>query len=209
VVVERRVFEGVDGLRDVIATSLNGNVIVVGEVDTSVLLRGVVGDAEELTFQTSVGRAGDVLAIAPLAITRAAGRAATAVTTAVRTSVTWLSVSIGIEGPALTVRVPAWITIGGTARTKVVGVGPVTTRAAPGTTIARTGGRSGIHAGSSVHVALAKVRGDVGRPARGSGRASVLRVVDGQVAHLETVGHICGCGLKKRLEMVVGQWACA
>jgi hypothetical protein len=106
VIVERGVFEGVDGFRDVVTAGLHGDVIVVGEVDTGLLLCGVVGNAKKLTLQTSVGRAGDVLAIAPLSISGAAGRTAAAVTATVRTCVTWVSVSIGIEGPALTVRVP-------------------------------------------------------------------------------------------------------
>jgi hypothetical protein len=138
VVVKRGVSEGVDGLRDVLTGRLNGNVIVVGEVDAGVLLGGVIlTETEELTLQARVGRTGDVLAIAPLAIARAtsssAAAAAVATTTTVRACVTWISVSIGIEWPEFFHGVPAGITVGRAARTEVGGIGisPVTATSIP------------------------------------------------------------------------------
>jgi hypothetical protein len=77
-VVQGRVGEGVDGIGDVLARGFDGDVIVVGKVDSSLLLGGVVGDTEELTLDTGVDRAGDVLAVAPLSVARASCRAAAA-----------------------------------------------------------------------------------------------------------------------------------
>jgi hypothetical protein len=68
VVVQRRVGELGDRLRDIISGGLNGNIIVVGEVDSSLLLRGVVGHSEQLALQASIGGTRNVLAVAPLAI---------------------------------------------------------------------------------------------------------------------------------------------
>lgn len=71
----------------------------------------------------------------------------------------------------------------------------------PRTTVARARGRSSstVHVtGASARAALgaAEVRRDVGGTTltlRGvTPLGSVLGVVDGQVAHLETVGHDCG-----------------
>jgi hypothetical protein len=84
VVIERGVGERVDGLGDVLAGCLNGDIVVVGEVDTGVLLARVVGDTEEFTLNASVDGTGDVLAITPLAITRATALRAT--TTGVATT---------------------------------------------------------------------------------------------------------------------------
>jgi hypothetical protein len=140
VVVKRGVSEGVNGLGDVLAGRLNGDIVVVGEVDAGVLLGGVIlTETEELTLQTGVGRAGDVLAVTPLTIARATGgsTAAAAVattTTTVRAALSWMSVSIGIEGPEFSIWVPAGITVGrAAARAEVrgVGVSPVTTTSIP------------------------------------------------------------------------------
>lgn len=129
VVIQGRVGEGVDRLRDIVTRGLHGDVVVVGKVDASVLLGGIVGKTEQFAFETGIGRTGNVLAVTPLAISRASGRTTS---TSIRTSVTWVSVSIWIKGPASFVRAPASVTIG-TARAEIrgVGVGPLaTTRAA-------------------------------------------------------------------------------
>jgi hypothetical protein len=142
VVVKRGVSEGVDGLGDVLAGRLNGDIVVVGEVDAGVLLGGVIlTETEELTLQTGVGRTGDVLAVTPLTIARATDRSTTATavatttsTTTVRAALSWMSVSIGIEGPEFSIWVPAGITVGrAAARAEVrgVGVSPVTTASIP------------------------------------------------------------------------------
>ena len=96
VVIQGRVGEGVDGLGNVLAGGLDGDVVVVGEVDAGVLLGRVVGGTEQLDLDAGVGGTGDVLSVAPLAVAGAAGGVGRATTT----SVTWVSVSIGIKGVA-------------------------------------------------------------------------------------------------------------
>ena len=66
----------------------------------------------------------------------------------------------------------------------------------PRTTEARAR-RSGISvstgAGGGTRTTLAKVRRNVGSTAhRGVTLGSVLRLVEGKVSHLQTVGHFCG-----------------
>jgi hypothetical protein len=89
-VVKRGVRETCDGLGDALPGSFNGNVIVFLEVDTGLLLGGVVGDTEELALNAGVRWAGDVLAILPGAIARAACVSAAATTA-------WLAVCRGLE----------------------------------------------------------------------------------------------------------------
>ena len=89
VLVERRVGKAGNGLGDTLARGLDGDVIVLLEVDTGLLLRGIVGYTVELTLNTGVGRTGDVLAVLPLSITRATGSTAAAST--------WFAVSIWVE----------------------------------------------------------------------------------------------------------------
>lgn len=109
------------------AGSLNGNIIVVGEVDASVLLRGVVGDTEQFAFQTGVCGTRDMFAVAPLAISGAAGRG----TSVAAACVTWVSVSIWVERWATAFSgAPSGVgvTIGTTgAEIRSVGISPVTT----------------------------------------------------------------------------------
>lgn len=82
VLVERGSGELEHRLRDVLSRRFDRNVIVLLEVDTGVLLCGVLGvAAEQLTLNTRVGRAGNVLAIFPLAISRTAGSVTTAAAT--------------------------------------------------------------------------------------------------------------------------------
>lgn len=197
VVIQGRVGEGVDRLRDIVTRGLHGDVVVIGEVDTGVLLGGIVGKTEKLAFETGIGRTGNVLAVTPLAISRASGR--TTSTSSIRASVTWVSVSIWIKGPASFVRAPASVTIG-TARAEIggVGVGPLTTaRAAsakscqlvtthnakwdtpvmqdhiPRTTpgVARaSGGTGGRGSGSTVHVSTHLASAKMGRDVSGATR---------------------------------------
>jgi hypothetical protein len=79
VLVQRRSRELVNRLRHLCTGSLDGDVVVLLEVDTSLLLGGIIDDAEELAFNAGVGRASDVLSVAPLAI---AGTASSSTTTA-------------------------------------------------------------------------------------------------------------------------------
>lgn len=133
VVVQRRVGEGEDGLGHILAGSLNGNVIVLLEVDTGVLLGRVVGGAEELTLDSGVGRTGDVLAIAPLTIAGATVVEVTATTgTSAGTSASVAAVSVGVEAALGTRTAPATALLtleGGTGRTTgatgTTGSGPV------------------------------------------------------------------------------------
>jgi hypothetical protein len=92
VVVERRVGEFENGLWNIVPGSLNGNVIVLLEVDTGLLLGWVVCNTEELTLQTGVGRAWDVFTITPLSVTRPTSRDVWS------TTGSWVTISILIEG---------------------------------------------------------------------------------------------------------------
>jgi len=68
VVIERRVGEGGDRLGDSLSGSLDGDVVVLLEVDAGLLLGRVVGDAIQLTLDAGVRWAGDVLAVSPLTV---------------------------------------------------------------------------------------------------------------------------------------------
>jgi hypothetical protein len=68
-VVERRVCELEDRLGDIVTGSFDGDIIVLLEVDTSLLLGWVVCHAEKLPLQTWVGRSGNMLAISPGSVT--------------------------------------------------------------------------------------------------------------------------------------------
>ena len=81
VVIQGRLGKLEDGLRDVAAGCLNRNVVVLLEVDTSLLLGGIIRNTKELALHTGVGRASDVLAITPLSITGAASGVVTAAAT--------------------------------------------------------------------------------------------------------------------------------
>jgi len=76
-VVQWWVGELEDWLWDIVSGSLDWDIVVLLEVDTSLLLGWVIGDAKELTLNTWVCWSGDVLAIFPLSITATAsdGRA--------------------------------------------------------------------------------------------------------------------------------------
>lgn len=83
VLVERRSGELKNGFGNIVSGSLDGDVIVLLEVDTSLLLRRVIDDSEKFALNARVGGTGNVLAVLPLAVTRATssvGTAATAVT---------------------------------------------------------------------------------------------------------------------------------
>lgn len=87
-VVQGRVGELEDWLGDIVSGSLDWDIIVLLEVDTSLLLGWVVGDTEELALHTRVGWARNVLAIPPLSVTTAAsGDSGAATTTGSRVAV--------------------------------------------------------------------------------------------------------------------------
>ena len=84
VVIQRWVGEGENWLWDVGSGSLDWDIVVLLEVDTSLLLGRVVLDAEELALETLVGWAGSVLALLPGAVTASAGDTAAATTLVAR-----------------------------------------------------------------------------------------------------------------------------
>jgi len=175
VVVQRGVGELSNGLGDVVTGGLNGNVIVVGKVDTSLLLGGVIGNTEQLTLHAGVGGTGNVLAVAPLAIARATALLSTSTTVV-----------------AATIR-----SISGAARAEVGGVSisPFSTGGTTRATKAACGSSSGIHVGRSrTGTTLAEVWRNVGgtASARSVTGGGVLGLVEGKVSHLQTVGHFCG-----------------
>ncbi|KAH9860816.1 hypothetical protein J1614_012149 [Plenodomus biglobosus] len=124
-VIQRGVCEAGNRLGDTLAGSLNGDVIVLLEVDARLLLGGVVGDAEEITLETLVGWAGNVLAVLPLAVTRATRRASASRATA------WLSVCASVES-ALRGTAPSSTALGTVTTTgsEVGCVGPAASAAA-------------------------------------------------------------------------------
>jgi hypothetical protein len=88
--IQRRGGELGDGLGNVLTGSLDGDVVVLLEVDTGLLLGGVVENTEKLSLNARVGRARNVLSVAPLSIARTASSvvAAAARVTFCATSVT-------------------------------------------------------------------------------------------------------------------------
>jgi hypothetical protein len=70
--VQGRAGELESRLGHVTTRGFDGDVVVLLEVDTSVLLGGVIDGTEELTLNAGIGGARDVLAIAPLPIAGAA-----------------------------------------------------------------------------------------------------------------------------------------
>jgi hypothetical protein len=63
--------ELVNRLGNILARRLNGNVVVLLEVDARVLLRWVIGSTEELALNTRVGGSRNMLSFAPLSVARA------------------------------------------------------------------------------------------------------------------------------------------
>jgi len=93
-VIQRGVAELGNGLGDILSRSFNGDVIVLFEVDTGLLLGRVLGNAEEFTLETWVCGPGNVFAVLPLSISVTTSTAAAAATrrAAVPRSAAWLAV---------------------------------------------------------------------------------------------------------------------
>jgi hypothetical protein len=188
VLVERRVRETSNGLGDTLARGLNRDVIVLLEVDTGLLLRRVVGDTVKLALDTGVGRTGDVLAILPLSIARAA-RSTTAST---------LSRSeVGSAGPVAAAAVVhgrgTAVTATALLRTRTPGAA-----AKAGTAVH---GRRAVHRGRTAGAA-AKVRGNVGGAllvAKAVLLGSMLGVVQVETTHVELFSHDEGLDYGDRL----------
>jgi hypothetical protein len=86
VLIEGRSGELENRLGDIVSRSLDGDVIVLLEVDTSLLLRRVIDDSEKLAFNARVGRTGNVLAVLPLTVARATSSVGTAAAAAAVTA---------------------------------------------------------------------------------------------------------------------------
>jgi len=105
-IVKRRVGEPENGLRNVGTGSLDGDIVVFLEVDTSLLLGWVICNTEKLTLDTWVGRASNVLSITPLSITATACWS----TTAAAATGSWVTISIAVESLGLAVVIPSTTT---------------------------------------------------------------------------------------------------
>jgi hypothetical protein len=70
-IIQGRVRELGCGLWDVVSRGFDRNIIVLLEVDTSLLLGWVVNDTKKFTLHAGVGRTRNVLAVTPLTITTA------------------------------------------------------------------------------------------------------------------------------------------
>jgi hypothetical protein len=66
--VQGRGLELGDSLRDVVSGSLNGNVVVLLEVNSGLLLSRVVGDTVELTLEVGVSSSVEVLSLGPVSL---------------------------------------------------------------------------------------------------------------------------------------------
>jgi hypothetical protein len=87
VIIERRVGELENWLRDIVSRSLDGDIIVLLEVDTGLLLGWVICNTEKLTLETRVGWTWNMLPITPLSITRATSRCVWRTTTGSRVAI--------------------------------------------------------------------------------------------------------------------------
>jgi hypothetical protein len=191
--IQRRSRELVNGLRNILTRSLNGDVVVLLEVDTGVLLGRIVGSgAEKLALDTGVSRARNVLSIAPLSVARSAGsrsattRVAVVAATAVTTSTT----------PAAS----AVVVLVGRDIVTPVGLASTVVLISPSTvadTVGSGGGRrrTAVHSGRATlgtgrrrTTTATHVRGDVGSGTLG--RALLSAVVDGETTHVDLIGHV-------------------
>jgi hypothetical protein len=98
-VVERGVREGGHGLGNILSGRLDWDVVVLLEVDTGLLLGWVVQDAKELALDAGIGRACNVLAVNPLAVSRTSrsARAAAEAAAAALVANTWLTICTSVE----------------------------------------------------------------------------------------------------------------
>jgi hypothetical protein len=189
--IQGRSGELVNGLRNILTGSLNGNVVVLLEVDTGVLLGRIVGSgAEKLALDTGVSRAGNVLSIAPLSIARSAGsRSATRVAVVAATAVT---TSTTPAASAVVVLV-GWDIVApvGLASTVVL-VSPSTVADTVGSGASRRtavhSGRTTLRTGRRRTTTATHMRGDVGSVTLG--RALLSAVVDGETTHVDLIGHV-------------------
>jgi hypothetical protein len=169
-----------------------------------VLLGRVLGSGtEKLALDTGVSRAGDVLSVAPLSITRStSSRSATArvtvevTATAVTTTSTTPAASavvVALEGR----NIVAPVVLAGTVvlvspGTVVDAVGRRTTVHSEGTTLRATLGtslRTTLGTGGRRTTTATHVRRDVGSTL---GRALVTAIVEGEATHVDLISHVYG-----------------
>lgn len=99
VVVQRRVGEGEDGLGHVLTRGLDGDVVILLKVDTSVLLGRIILGTEELALNARVGRARHMFSVMPATIPGASSCASAASAASAATSVrTGTGIRVGVEG---------------------------------------------------------------------------------------------------------------
>ena len=118
-VVKRWVGELENGLGNIVARGLNGNVVVFLEVDAGLLLGRVINYTEELALEAGVRRAGNVFAISPLSVTASTSSAAAS----------GGRVAVGVLVEAALRGIPAALTAATGSEVGGVCVGPVATRA--------------------------------------------------------------------------------
>jgi hypothetical protein len=95
-VIKGGVGELEDGLWNIMAGSLDWNIVVLLEVDTGLLLAWVIGDTEELALETGVWWSSSVLAILPCSVTRSTvGDLSTTTATTTRS---WATIAVAVEG---------------------------------------------------------------------------------------------------------------
>jgi hypothetical protein len=126
-VVKRWVGESEDWLRNVGTRSLDWNVIVFFEIDTSLLLGWVILDTEEFALFTWVGRTSDVLAITELTSSTTTSWSRTMITTTATTSVSaWVAICITVKSWTIVIPTCSWRAV---SWLKVRSICPITLRA--------------------------------------------------------------------------------
>jgi hypothetical protein len=121
VLIEGRSGELENRLGDIVSRSLDGDVIVLLEVDTSLLLRRVIDDSEKLALNARVGRTGNVLAVLPLTVARATSSVGTAAAAAVTAFLAAVATTTTAATPAATAS-SVWRSTWGSV-TREVGLG--------------------------------------------------------------------------------------
>lgn len=189
VLVERGGSELGDRLGDVATRGFNRDIVILLKVDTGVLLGRIVGGAKELTLDTGVSWAGNVLSVSPLSISRATGSVVTAAVTFDVTTTTAARVA-STTTPATTtaaavVLITAFAAVPVAAALSTAAQALVVT--SPGAVV-QTGGRRGaVVDGGRGALTAAHVRRDVGA-CLGSRLTTFTAEVE--AVHVELVRHV-------------------
>ena len=107
------------------ARGFNGNIIILLEVDTGLLLGWVISYAKQLSLETWVGGSSNMLSVTPLPIASAASGRRSGATTSCR-----VAICIPVEGGVLSSGIPAWASCRSSTvatRSEVRSAGPVST----------------------------------------------------------------------------------